>query len=131
MKRLPTALILLASAGLAAAQEAAPAAAGGVPALASPTFGELFRAGGPLMWLLLAFSVFALAVIAWLFATLRAAGCVVRDSADLWDVDAACCLDAYPLGPEEGKKHAEYLIEKYHPAAIFFIDRIDYFCYFS
>ena len=86
MKRLLPAPILLASAGLAAAQEAAPAAAGGVPALASPTLGELFRAGGPLMWLLLAFSVFALAVIAWLFATLRAGAtaprALVRDAMD-------------------------------------------------
>ena len=56
-------------------------------------------------------------------ATLRAAGCVVRDSSDLLSVDAACCIDAYPLGPEAGKAHAEYLIEKYHPAAIFFIEK--------
>ena len=86
MKRLPSVLFLFASAGLAAAQEAAPAAADGVPALASPTLGELFRAGGPLMWLLLAFSVFALAVVAWLFATLRAGATaprsLVRDAMD-------------------------------------------------
>ena len=86
MQRLSTAFLLLASAGLAAAQEAAPAAPDAVPALASPTLGELFRAGGPLMWLLLAFSVFALAVVAWLFATLRAGATaprsLVRDALD-------------------------------------------------
>jgi biopolymer transport protein ExbB len=86
MKRPLTALLLLASAGLAAAQEAAPAAPDGVPVLASPPLGELFRAGGPLMWLLLAFSVFALAVVAWLFATLRAGAtaprALVRDALD-------------------------------------------------
>lgn len=73
MKRIPTALPFLLSAGLAAAQEAAPAAeAAAVPALANPTFAELFRAGGPLMWVLAALSVLALADVVWLFATLRA-----------------------------------------------------------
>jgi biopolymer transport protein ExbB len=86
MKRPLSVLALLASAGAAAAQEAAPAAPEAVPALANPTFLELFRAGGPLMWLLLAFSVFALAVVAWLFATLRAGAAapraLVRDAMD-------------------------------------------------
>lgn len=86
MKRPLTALLLLSSACLAAAQDAAASAPDGVPALANPTLGELFRAGGPLMWLLLAFSVFALAAIAWLFATLRAGATaprsLVRDALD-------------------------------------------------
>lgn len=86
MKRLLSALSLLATAGAAVAQEAAAAAPEAVPALSSPTFAELFRAGGPLMWPLLAFSVFALAVVAWLFATLRAGATaprsLVRDAMD-------------------------------------------------
>jgi biopolymer transport protein ExbB len=80
MKRLPTVLAFLAAAGTAAAQEAAAAPAAAVPALANPTLAELFRAGGPLMWLLLAFSVVALADVAWLFATLRAGAVAPRSA---------------------------------------------------
>ena len=69
--RLPiaSAALLFASAGFAAAQEAEPAAEA---ALKSPTFADLFAAGGLLMWPLLVLSVFALAYVAYLFFVLRA-----------------------------------------------------------
>ena len=82
------ACLLLASAGAALAQEALPAAdpAASAALAAGPTFEELFRAGGWIMWVLAGLSVLALANVAWLLLTLRrgvtAPRAVVHDVTD-------------------------------------------------
>ena len=100
--RLPSASIalLFASAGLAAAQEAAPAAE--AAAVKSPTFAELFAAGGLLMWPLLVLSVFALAYVAYLFFVLREGATAPRALVN--DV-----FDAIRTGsPEEARRACDY-----------------------
>ena len=100
--RLPSASIalLFASAGLAAAQEAAPAAE--AAAVKSPTFAELFAAGGLLMWPLLVLSVFALAYVAYLFFVLREGANAPRALVN--DV-----FDAIRTGsPEEARRACDY-----------------------
>ena len=94
----PTALFL-ASAGFAAAQEAEPAAA---TAPASPTFAELFAAGGILMWPLLVLSVFALAYVAYLFFVLREGATAPRALVnDVFDSIRTCA-------PEEARRACDY-----------------------
>jgi len=56
-------------------------------------------------------------------ATIRAAGCYLRDEKDLDVVPGACAIDYYPLGPEQGPVHAKYLVEKFKPAAIIFCEK--------
>ncbi|MBQ9726881.1 MAG: MotA/TolQ/ExbB proton channel family protein [Kiritimatiellae bacterium] len=91
--------LFLASAGAAAAQEAAPPAAA---APASPTFADLFAAGGLLMWPLLALSVFALAYVAYLFFVLREGAVAPRALVN--DV-----FDAIRTGsPEEARRACDY-----------------------
>ena len=98
--RLPSASIalLFASAGLAAAQEAAPAAE--AAAVKSPTFAELFAAGGLLMWPLLVLSVFALAYVAYLF-------CVLREGANAPRALVNDVIDAIRTGRTEGRNSFE------------------------
>ncbi len=94
----PTALFL-ASAGFAAAQETEPAAA---TAPASPTFAELFAAGGILMWPLLVLSVFALAYVAYLFFVLREGATAPRALVnDVFDSIRTCA-------PEEARRACDY-----------------------
>ena len=91
--------VLFASAVPAAAQEAEPAAAA---ALKSPTFADLFAAGGLLMWPLLVLSVFALAYVAYLFFVLRAGANAPRALAN--DV-----FDAIRSGSfEEARRACDY-----------------------
>ncbi len=103
MKRTPTVLALLfATAGLAAAQEAEPAAAAAAAAVKSPTFADLFAAGGLLMWPLLVLSVFALAYIAYLFFVLREGATAPRAL-------ASEVFDAIRTGsPEEARRACDY-----------------------
>lgn len=91
---------LFASAGLAAAQDAAPAA--DAAAAKSPTFADLFAAGGLLMWPLLVLSVFALAYVAYLFFVLREGATAPRALVN--DV-----FDAIRTGsPEEARRACDY-----------------------
>ncbi|HHT71845.1 MAG TPA: DUF4392 domain-containing protein [Firmicutes bacterium] len=56
-------------------------------------------------------------------ATIRAAGCYLRDEKYLDSVPGSCAIDFYPLGPEAGKEYALELIEKHNPAAIIFCEK--------
>lgn len=94
-----TATALLLAAGTAAAQEAEPAAEAVVK---SPTFAELFQAGGILMWPLLVLSVFALAYVAYLFFVLRGGATAPR--ALVGEV-----FDSIRTGsPEEARRACDY-----------------------
>ena len=94
-----TATALLFAAGTAAAQEAEPAAEAAVK---SPTFAELFQAGGFLMWPLLVLSVFALAYVAYLFFVLRGGATAPR--ALVGEV-----FDSIRTGsPEEARRACDY-----------------------
>ena len=95
----PATVPLLAAALPAAAQEAEPAAEATVK---SPTFAELFQAGGFLMWPLLVLSVFALAYVAYLFFVLRGGATAPR--ALVGEV-----FDSIRTGsPEEARRACDY-----------------------
>lgn len=50
-------------------------------------------------------------------------GCNLRELDDYDMTDGACYLDFYPLGSEEGVKHAKWLMERFHPKAIVFCEK--------
>lgn len=112
MKRILSLAVFLFAVSASFAEEAAPVAT-------SPTFAELFRSGGSLMWVLSLLSIFALANVVYLFVTLRESVTVPRAVLN----DVMDKLQAGDLG--EARKVCDYSPCPFSHVATAAVDALD------